>query len=218
MLAFLLRLLGTQEVGDEITVTFYNVKVENPQASESVKVLLAVDDEIIGSDYDKMTLVEVIPMRLGDVAVTSDDPITAGGTVDLKVKYTATQAMSFGRIQVTLPTSDTIYEERQPGNADATYVTVDKSRSVVLATDTDGDPDYLSVAGDTVTIDVDTMSRRQYVTLTVHNFSIAALTTDRKDRYEDIETAMLTDMVQVTVLSEQYTDATARSGSPVSAA
>ena len=62
-----------------------------------------------------------------------------------------------------------------------------------------------------MTIDVDSMSRRQYVTLTVHNFSIDPLTTPREDRYEDLEAAGLMDMFQVTVLSEQYADATDRS-------
>ena len=71
-------------------------------------------DSIVGSEYD--VAVKVTPLKLGTVVVTSDPvPVTAGGMVDLKVKYTATtQDLSFGRIQVTLPTSQIIH----PGTSD----------------------------------------------------------------------------------------------------
>ena len=202
---------GMMVKGDKITVVFHNVIVLENIDSEAADAQFTVIDDIVGSDYDSSAVVRVTPLKLGKVSVTPDS-VTAGGMVDLKVKYAATKALSFGRIQVTLPTSRIIHEERQTGDSDATYVTVDSSRSVELAEDVDGDPDYLSVRGNEVTIDVDSMSRGQYVTLIVHNLSISALSTPRDDRYEDIATAGLMDMVQVMVLSDQYADAADRLG------
>ena len=169
---------------------------------------LTLSDSIVASDYDAAATLKVTPAKLGDVTVTTDpDTVAAGEMVDLEVRYTATEAMSFGRIQVTLPTSQTINPKRQ-NDPDLTYVTVDPSRSsVVLPTDVNGDPDYLSIEGDTVTIDVDSMPRRQYVTLTVHNINIDASIAPRPSRYADVAAAMLMNTVQVTVLSDQYTDA-----------
>ena len=86
--------------GDKITVVFHNVMVIGNLGSEAEDAQLTVTDSIVGSDYDSSAVIKVTPLKLGAVAVTSDDPITAGGTVDLKVKYTATKALSFGRIQV----------------------------------------------------------------------------------------------------------------------
>ena len=123
--------LGTMVKGDKITVAFHNVMVAEGLDSVGADAQFNVVDSIVESDYDSSAVVKVTPLKLGTVAVTSDpDSIAAGSMVNLKVKYTATKALSFGRIQVTLPTSDTIYDERQPGDADATYVTVDSSRSV----------------------------------------------------------------------------------------
>ena len=134
------------KANDTIIVTFHNVKVIEDVGSEAQPAYLYVADSIVGSEYD--VSVNVNPLKLGTVAVTPD-PVTAGDMVDLNVKYTAaTKALSFGRIQVTLPTLDHIYEERQTdpdADPDATYVTVDSSRSVELAENVNGDPSYLSV-------------------------------------------------------------------------
>ena len=93
---------GNTVTGDKITVTFHNVMVAENLRSESQDAQFTVTDSIVDSNYD--VTVKVTPLKLGAVAVTPDDPVTAGGMVDLKVKYTATKVLSFGRIQVTLPT------------------------------------------------------------------------------------------------------------------
>ena len=88
---------------------------------------------------------------LGEVAVTPGS-MAAETTVDLKVRYTATntladpsdsdtvtagvQPTSFGRVQITLPegwgaaTDGGIYTERQASNRDATYLSLRKSSGV----------------------------------------------------------------------------------------
>ena len=193
---------------------------------------LIVSDSIVGSEgmYDTSTVIMAIPLKLGDVKVLTDS-VTAEDVVDFMVRYTATEALAvpdpaatatddgdstYGRIQVILPWSEvTIYDERQPSDPDATYVTVEGSRGVVLATDTADEPAALTIVDNNISIDVDSMSRRQYVTLTVHNLAISALDMPRLSRYEDIETADLMDKVQVVVVSDRYSEKSDRdSASP----
>ena len=164
--------------------------------------------------------------KIGRVTVTPKE-VTAESMVDLVVKYVATKTLAdptadadtssadtveptLGRIQVTLPDdwgpdgtatpiAGRIFLARQPGDRNATYVTVTKSGGVKLTSTP------LAIAGDQATgwiinIDVTTMKPRHQVTLTIHNLMIAKLDEDRSGRATDI-TAMM-DKLQVMVTSD----------------
>ena len=110
---------------------------------------------------------------------------------------------------------DEIFTERQVGNSDATYLSLAKSSGVMLPQSAAGEDDALEVrdspSGDwMIDIDVDKMTTRHQVTLTVHNLKIDALTGDRKDRHEDLTAAMTVNKDQVMVSSSTYASAAAR--------
>ena len=161
---------------------------------------------------------------LGEVAVTPGS-MAAENTVDLKVRYTATntladpsdsdtvtagvQATSFGRVQITLPegwgpaTDDgRIYLARQTDNRDATYLSLRKSSGVtyVALSEDSFEPD-----GDRyrINIDVDAMRSRQWVELTVHNLMVAPLGAERTGSFDPDITAV-SEKVQVEVFSETF--------------
>ena len=107
--------------------------------------------------------------------------------------------------------------KRPVGDPDATYLSLAKSSGVTLtkAAATTDDPDGLSVegskaAGHIINIDVDKMTTRHQVTLTIHNLMIDALMTERDDRHMDLTAAMAADKVQVMVSSSTYASAAAR--------
>ena len=207
-----IEVTGGMTKGDTITVTFNNVMIQALEAREPMDVPLIVTDDIPASDYTSDVTIQVIPPKLGNVRVTPDT-VTAESMVDLTVRYTATNTLAdddtYGRIRVELPagwgpsdSSDIIHLKRQVGDPDATYVTLGKSSGVKLAKIT-GNPDGLRtprLTQDTwwMDIDVDKMTARQQVTLTVHNLMISELTAERKDRHEDITAS--TDKVQVRVI------------------
>ena len=204
---------------DEIVVTYYNVKVQKLVAVMPEMVSLRVEDGILGSNYSAM--IEVIPQKLGNVTVTTEpDAVTAESTVDLTVRYTATKvladgAATYGRIRVQLPKGWThseddgeIFKERPVGNSDATYLSLAKSSGVTLPK-TAGKDDALEVHGSAssgwiIDIDVDKMTTRHQVTLTVHNLKINALMTPRTDRLTDLTDAEVADKVHVRVSSSEY--------------
>ena len=201
---------GGMEKGDKITVTFNNVRVEPLSATVPMDVALTVKDDIPGSAYDDVTI-EVKPQKRGTVTVTPKD-VFAESVVDLKVRYTARDTLAgpvdgndtYGRIRVELPAgwgaNDNIVVERPTGDPDATYVTLTGSSAVintkpVLTPNLDADVW-------TIDIDVDKMTNRQQVTLTVHNLKIAELETPRRMRDTDI--TKVKDLVQVTVSSSSF--------------
>ena len=208
--------------GDKIEVTFYNVKVEELIDTDHKDAALIIEDSIVGSDYAKT--IEVIPPKLGNVTILSGDSVTAEDMVDFKIRYTATSVLAdddnSGRIRVKLPagwgppTSGELYPERQPGNPEATYLSLAKSSGVmpkepILTVGGDLDDGYM------IDIDVDKMTNRHQVTLTIHNLMIAKLMTARgvapSTRHVDITKA--TDLVQVMVSSSPF-DSSAR-GEPL---
>lgn len=160
--------------------------------------------------------------KLATVTVTPGS-VTAEGMVDLEVRYTAEGTLanvdadspSYGRIRVMLPggwgPSDamSIYKARVSGDRTATYLSLSKSSGVKLAADS------LIVGGEqstgyTIDIDVDKMTNRHYIELTIHNLMIGTLAdvrgTDPSTRYMDIATAA--EFHQVQVFADQYTDST----------
>ena len=204
---------------DYIKVVFHNVKVEELIDTDHKDAALVIEDSIVGSSYAKT--IEVIPPKLGNVTVTPD-PVTAEATVDLTVRYTATQVLAddntYGRIRVELPAGwthsedyDEIFTERPVGKSDATYLSLAKSSGVTLAK-TIGNPDGLTPVtekgdqtdGWIIDIDVDKMTTRHQVTLTVHNLKIDALMEPRSNRHTDLTAAMTVDKVQVMVSSGTY--------------
>ena len=206
--------------GDKITVTFYNVMVNEGVGSAAQDAQLYVRDSIVVSNYDADATIEVTPLKLGEVTVTKE--VIADAMADLEVRYVATQTSAFSEITVELPQAwrddNIIHEERQTDDREATYVSLAPSRGVVLPEDANGDSTALAVDTLTgiITISVDAMRARQTVTLTVHNLNISALTTSRPGRDTDIEAADLTDPLVVTVLSDMYADAAARdAGDPL---
>ena len=135
--------------GDKIEVTFHNVMVQPLDAREPANVSLTVTDSIPNSaaTYASKTMVAVQPPTSGDVSILSGKTVPAEGTVDLKVRYTATEVLAgkdgddtySGRIRVELPTGWThqsndseIFTERPVGNPDATYLSLVGSSSAVL--------------------------------------------------------------------------------------
>ena len=211
---------GGMVAGDTITVAFNNVMVQALEQTEPADIPLMVSDSIPNSNYTANVTIEVVPPKLGTVTVTPD-AVTAESTVDLKVRYTATRVLAddntYGRIRVQLPAnwgpSDTIHLERPVGTPDATYLSLAKSSGVTLAAAAvTGDPAGLSVAGNqddgyTIDIDVDKMTTRHQVTLTIHNLMVDALMTPRDDRITDLTAAMAVDEVQVMVSSSTYASA-----------
>ena len=218
---------------DRIDFTFHNVTVPQMSGITPTTAQLRVTDNVSGStgtNYDGSTSITVNALRIGDVEV-KDDTVEADGMVDLTVKYIATSTLAkpdpsatasddgdstYGRIMVILPqswatASDMIYPERQPDNRDATYVTLSPSPSsgVTLREHT-GSPDGLGVNGNIIFIDVDRMSNRQHLTLTVHNLKIAALIENRSERYADITAAGRMELHHVYVTSRQYSEVTER--------
>ena len=216
--------------GDWIRVTFNNVMVPQFLSATPEDVLVTVLDDIPGSDYDASTMVEVMPPKLGSVTVTPKE-VFAESMVDLKVRYTATGTLAdgsstYGRIRVQLPKGwgpeGDIELERPVGTPNATYLSLAKSSGVTLKAVT-GDPDGLGVegtqaAGHIINIDVDKMTTRHQVTLTIHNLMIDELMTPREERHMDITAAMAADKVQVMVTSSTYASAGARNvGDPTHA-
>ena len=169
---------------------------------------------------------------IGDVTIDPGE-VTAEATVDLKITYKATADLaganvdggaaegvqaSIGRIRVTLPggwgpdTPGTLYTSRQTGNRDATYMTLTKSGSVeydaTTPLDVSGTRGSQGGTGYNIDIDITKMLGGQRAILTIHNLLIAGLEADRDNRYADL-TAM-TDLVQLTVLSDRYDAAGSR--------
>ena len=161
---------------------------------------------------------------LGEVVVTPGS-MAAENTVDLKVRYTATntladpsdsdtttagvQATSFGRVQITLPegwgpaTDDgEIYLARQTDNRDATYLSLRKSSGVTHVALSE---DSFELDGDRyrINIDVNAMRLRQWVELTVHNLMVAPLGAERIGSFDPDITAV-SEKVQVEVFSETF--------------
>ena len=105
---------GMMVNGDKIEVIFYNVKVEELSDTDHKDAALVIEDSIVGSSYAKT--IEVIPPKLGNVTVThTPDAVTAEATIDLTVRYTATQVLAddstYGRIRVELPAGWTHSED-----------------------------------------------------------------------------------------------------------
>ena len=226
---------GNMNPGNRLVVTFHNVKVPLFAGTTS-PVQLRVTDNITGlagTDYDAMTAITVAALLLGNVTV-SDASVEAEDVVDLSVKYIATSALAvpdpkateadpmnstFGRIQVILPAgwiiaNPTIYDERQPGKSDATYVELAKSGRVKLAKDGAEDRGPTMAFNGVVHIDVDAMPVRDHITLTFRNLKIAALDTPRLERYEDIPSTETMDRTMnkrlVIVTSREYSTETER--------
>ena len=180
------------------------------------------------------TTLDFLSMTTAGDVVVSPESVSAEGTVDLTVRYTATNnnkglavpasgatasedgKSTYGRIQITLPPtwgprgtltigdqgpviggpdgteSAVIYEKRQP-EPQATYLSLVPSGGVILrkdggkANDADGNPVALTVtratdAGWVILIDVDKMTSRQHVTLTIKNLAVPELLGDRTSR------------------------------------
>ena len=225
---------GNMNRNDTVVVTFHNV-VPMFDGTAAAAPQLRVTDNITGegTDYNATTAITVTALSFGDVTVEKDT-VEADSMVDLTVKYIATNTLAkpdpeatapddgnstYGRIMVTLPpswatASEMIYTERQSDNRNATYVTVRESSGVQLREHV-GSSDGLEVSGNVIYIDVDRMSNRQHLTLTVHNLKIAALVEDRDDRYADIAAAGLLELHRVEVTSRQYSEAFERdAGTP----
>ena len=180
--------------GDKIEVTFHNVMVQTSDAKEPENVSLTVTDSIPNSEatYASKTMIAVHPPTAGDVSILSGKTVPAEGTVDLKVRYAATEVLAgkdgddtySGRIRVELPTGWThqsddsgIFTERPVGKPDATYLSLVGSSSAVLSA-----KPVLSVSASSphvIDIDVSQMRNRQQVTLTIHNLMIAKLSEAR---------------------------------------
>ena len=219
---------GGMVKGDKITVTFHNVMIELLEQTEIEKTFFTVSDLISGSDYASSTMIEVIPPKLGNVTVTPD-AVTAEAIEKLTVRYAATKVLAdadtYGRIRVKLPADwgpddiEDIHLKRPVGAPDATYLSLAKSSGVTVPKSA-GQDAALSVGGSKsggwmINIDVDKMTTRHQVTLTVHNLKIDELTAPRTKRYTDLTAAMTVDKVQVTVSSSNYSSASLRgSGAP----
>ncbi len=211
---------GTMDDGDAVSVTFYNVKVPPVGTATDTQFMVTDSIDADGSNYMADAAITINPVDLakwGNIRVTPT-AATANSVVDLMVRYTATNTLadstattpSYGRIQITLPPgwgpNDEIHLERQVGEPNATYLNLVKSGDVALAATP------LIVGGDqsngwVIQIDVNTMKIRRYVTLTIKNLQIGALSTPRTDRYADITGAALMDKLQVNVLSNQDSSA-----------
>ena len=213
--------------GDKIEVTFHNVMVQKSDAKEPENASLTVTDSIPNSEatYASKTMIAVHPPTAGDVSILSGKTVPAEGTVDLKVRYAATEVLAgkdgddtySGRIRVELPTGWThqsadseIFTERPVGKPDATYLSLVGSSSAVLSA-----KPVLSVSASSphvIDIDVSQMRNRQYVTLTIHNLMIAKLSEARTiDRHADVTNQ--TNLVQVKVFSGRYESSALRDGS-----
>ena len=99
---------------DYIKVVFHNVKVEELIDTDHKDATLDISDSIVDASYAKT--IEVIPPKLGNVTVThTPDAVTAEATIDLTVRYTATQVLAddntYGRIRVELPAGWTHSED-----------------------------------------------------------------------------------------------------------
>ena len=173
---------------------------------------------------------------IGTVTVTPKS-VSAEGMVDLKVRYTASGKLAstadedpntdgtqpiLGFITVTLPdgwgpaTAAEIYTARQSGNRTATYMSLSKSGGVTLASTPFGTIGGSQDAGWEILINVDNMTNRRYVELTIHNLMIGSLgdaidgtgTTGRADRDDDID--VIRNLVQVEVMSDSSAPGAAR--------
>ena len=108
------------ESGDEIEVTFHNVRVNQGVGSEGEDAYLTVRDSIVGSEtvYIESAKIRVMPPKLGDVTVGPKE-VPSSGVVDLDVEYIATDTWKFGKIMVELPEEwrdsdvNDIHDERQ---------------------------------------------------------------------------------------------------------
>jgi len=176
-------------------------------------------------DNDDTTTNANVP--IGTVTV-SPKSVSAEGMVDLKVRYTATTTLAspddqdaadgvqytLGLIKVTLPggwgpaTDAEIHTSRQSGNRTATYMSLSKSGGVTLASTPFGTIGGDQADGWEILINVDKMTTRRYVELTIHNLMIGNLgdaidgtgTTGRNDRDDDI--SVMRNLVQVEVESD----------------
>ncbi len=221
---------GDMNRNERLVVKFHNVMVppfgqivfsKKADGTQEDFTQLRVTDNITGSegtDYDATTTITVTALSLGNVSVKPAS-VEAEDVVSLAVKYTATSTLGPGRIVVELPTkwataNPTIYDKRQPGNSDATYVELSRSGRVKLAKD--GTVDRMhTVSGGMVTLDVDAMLATDHITLTFRNLKIAPLDAPRSERYEDIASPGTMNRLQVMVKSRKYSTAADRdSGIP----
>ena len=178
---------------------------------------IAVDEE--GSADHAAIMVS--RLDLGRV-VLDKTTVTADTMVDLEVKYIATSHLAvpdpkatetnpmnstFGRIRVALPPAwvgdGTISDGQVVGDSKALYVTASGSGGVVYAKDANDDENRLDVDGNTVYINVDSMRKNQFVTLTVHNLTISSLDGQRS-RQTDITKDMKEDKYQIEVYSNMF--------------
>ena len=223
-----IRVTGGMIKGDKIEVTFHGAMAQASDAKEPENVSLTVTDSIPNSEatYASKTMIAVHPPTAGDVSILSGKTVPAEGTVDLKIRYAATEVLAgkdgddtySGRIRVELPMGWTyqsddseIFKERPVGKPDATYLSLVGSSSAVLSA-----KPVLSVSASSphvINIDVSQMRNRQQVTLTIHNLMIDALMAKRENRHTPLTAAMAADKVQVKVFSGRYESSGLRDGS-----
>ncbi len=178
--------------GDNIVVTFYNVKVQALSSHADnvagkdlmpVEAMLAVTDTIAGATtFVEKTKIAVSELKRGTITrlptmVTAEDAFDA--KLPLRIRYTATDDLAdpnpdgdegtndatYGRIQIAMPAG----WSRSDAN-----LTVAGSQSVVFATPSDP----ADVAGQVITIDVDSLKKGKYVDITFEDLRVADFPAD----------------------------------------
>ena len=86
-----IEVTGDMERGEQIVLTYYNVKVPELLASrEPVDEQLTVTDDIVGSDYMANAVIEIEPTGLSTVSIsTSPSSVEDASEVDVTVTYTS---------------------------------------------------------------------------------------------------------------------------------
>ena len=207
---------NTAVKGDNIVVTFHNVKVRGLETGETfpAKDMLTVTDTFSGgtdfaAEEDTMddVTIEVSALQRGAISRLPRD-VDAEDVLDLRIRYTATGDLAnpdpdddedtddatYGRIQIMLPEGWTRMDGAALTDAD---IAVTGSPNVKFL-DPDDDlttKDHIDVDGQMVTIDVDSLEKGKYVELVVDDLRVADFPADN-----------VTDKlyVQVKVFSDSY--------------
>ena len=210
----------TAKKGDNIVVTFYNVKVRGLSSGDTTlpaKDIVAAKDTIAGGKiYDgekDNTTIMVSALKRGAITRLLGD-VDAEDVLDLRIRYTATEDLAdpdpdgdedtddatYGRIQIMLPEGWTRADGAALGDTD---VIVTASSNVKLSAD-DNDPatphNPDDVTGQVITIDVDSLKKGKFVDITVMKLRVADFPAD---------VAGDTIYVQVEVFSDSFDSAAA---------
>ena len=189
----------TAAKGDNIVVTFYNVKVQElTLADASLLATLTVTDTIAGGESFDPTIGLSLLQR---GAITRlPNMVTAEDELDLRIRYTATDDLAdpdpdgdedtddatYGKIQIILPDG---WASADGTALSATDLTVNGSSNVEFA----DDDNRATIIGQVITIDVDSLKDGKYVDITVNSLRVADFPADEAGDKIYAEVGVLSD-------------------------